>query len=71
MSTIWVFNYIENKHTLYRGEDCMKKFCSSLRDHATNIVNSENKKNITVRKTRVKIKSRCNRSWKRNFIKAH
>ena len=27
MSTIWAFDHIENKHTLYRGKDCMKKFC--------------------------------------------
>ena len=26
ISTIWTFDHIENKHTLYRGEDCMKKF---------------------------------------------
>ena len=26
MSTIWVFNNVENKHILYCGEDCMKKF---------------------------------------------
>ena len=25
MSTIWAIDHIENKHTLYRGEDCMKK----------------------------------------------
>ena len=31
MSTIWVFDNIENKHTLYCGKDCMKKFCESLR----------------------------------------
>ena len=23
MSTIWAFDYIENKHTLYRGKGCM------------------------------------------------
>ena len=27
MSTIWVFDYIENKHTSYRRKECMKKFC--------------------------------------------
>ena len=37
MSTIWAFDDIENKYTLYRGEDCMKKFCSSLREYATNV----------------------------------
>ena len=30
MSTIWVFDHTENKHSLYRGKDCMKKFCGSL-----------------------------------------
>ena len=29
ISTIWAFDSIENKHTLYRGEDCMKPFCTS------------------------------------------
>ena len=26
-STILSFNSIENKHDVYRGKDCMKKFC--------------------------------------------
>ena len=26
MSIIWGFDHIENKHTLYHGKDCMKKF---------------------------------------------
>ena len=30
--TIWAFDNIENKHTLYR-EDCMKKFCISLGEY--------------------------------------
>ena len=34
MSTIWGFDHIEDKHTLFRGKDCMKKFCNSLREHA-------------------------------------
>ena len=36
MSTIWAFDNIENKHTLNRGEDCIKNFCTSYREHATN-----------------------------------
>ena len=44
MSTICAFDHIGNNHTLYRGEDCMKKFCSTLRDHATNVLNFEKKK---------------------------
>ena len=27
MSTIWAFKNISNKHILYRGKECMKKFC--------------------------------------------
>ena len=30
MSAIWAFDHIENKHILYRGKDCMKKFWDSL-----------------------------------------
>ena len=47
MSTIWAFDNIENKHSLYRGEDCMKKFCTSLREHATNVINFEKKKMLS------------------------
>ena len=31
-STNWGFGEIEKKHTLYRGKDCMKKFCDSLKE---------------------------------------
>ena len=44
MSTIWAFNHIENKHTLYHGKDCMKKFYESLREHTKNIVDFGKKK---------------------------
>ena len=33
MPTIWQFDHLESKHTLYRGKDFMKKFCASLREH--------------------------------------
>ena len=38
MATVWAFDNIENKHSLYRGRDCMKKFCAcyKLMLHATN-----------------------------------
>ena len=54
MSAIRGFNNIENKHTLYCGEDCMKKFCTSLIEHTTNVIIFE-KKNATVNKKGVKI----------------
>ena len=50
MLTIWAFDNIENEQNLYRGEDCIKKFCSSIRKHATNIINIEKKKMLTLTK---------------------
>ena len=32
----------------------MKKFCTSLREHAKNMIDFENKKNVTVKKRRIK-----------------
>ena len=46
MSTICKFDNIENKNNVYRGEDCMKKFCESLREHTVKIINFEKKKII-------------------------
>ena len=44
MSTIWTSGSIENKHNVYRDEDCMKKFCEFSREHAIKIINFEKKK---------------------------
>ena len=43
MSTIWVFDHIESKPTLYRGKDYMKKFCESFREYAKNVIDLEKK----------------------------
>ena len=68
MSTIWVFDNIENKHTLYCEEYCLKTFYTSLREDATNVINFEKKKeNVTINRERAKITPRCNRMlhlWK-------
>ena len=32
MPAIWGFDEIEDKHTLYCGKDCVKRFCTSLRE---------------------------------------
>ena len=37
--SVWAFDHVENKHTSYRGQGCLKKFCIFLREHATNITN--------------------------------
>ena len=54
MSTISAFNHLENKHTLYRGKDCMKKFCTSLREHAKNIIDFEKKEMLPLTKEELK-----------------
>ena len=43
MSAISSFRSIENKHDVYRGKDCMKKFCESIREHAMKINNFKKK----------------------------
>ena len=40
------FDESKNKLNDYRGDDCMKKFCEDLREHATKIINYERKKMI-------------------------
>ena len=37
--TISSFKSIENKHDEYRGKDCIKKFCESVRKHLMEIIN--------------------------------
>ena len=54
MSTIWAFDPIRKKHTLYCGKDCMKKFCKSLREHARNIIDFEKKKILPLTKEELK-----------------
>ena len=54
MSAIWAFYHIKNKHSLYRGEGCMKKFCESLREHAKNIIDFEKKKMLPLTKNKLK-----------------
>ena len=44
MSTMSSFKDIENKHHVYRGKDCMKKFCESFREYAMKIINFKKKK---------------------------
>ena len=44
MSTISWFRSIENKHDVYRGKDCLKKFCEFLRGHAMEIISFKKKK---------------------------
>ena len=54
MSTIWTFDHIENNHSLYRGEDCMKKFCT-LREHGKNVIYFEKKKMLQLTKKELRL----------------
>ena len=44
------FDKSKNKLNYYRGEDCMKKFCKNLREHARKIINCEKKDMIPLTK---------------------
>ena len=59
MPTIWGFDHIENKRTLFRGKDCMNKFCTSLREHTKKYCWFWKEKNVIINKKRIKIISRC------------
>ena len=48
------FHNIYKKHTLYRGEDCIKKICESLREHAKKIIDFEKKKMLPLTKEELK-----------------
>ena len=54
MSILWAFDHKENKHTLYRGKDCMKKFCKSSREQVKNIINFQKKKMLPLTKGKLK-----------------
>ena len=53
MSTVWLFDNIENKDS--RGENFMKRFCSFLREHATNVIKLEKKKMLLLTKKELKL----------------
>ena len=46
--------HVENKHILYHGKDCIKKFCESLREHAKNVIDLEKKKMLPLTKEELK-----------------
>ena len=71
MSKIWGIDQIEDKYTLYCGKDCMKKFCTSLRERAKHIIDFEKKKMLPLTKGELII-SRCKSMldlWKKNHKK--
>ena len=75
MSTILSFTTTENKHDVYRGKDCMKKFCESLREHKMKNVNFNKKKTKLLTKEQQesyeneKICSICTEKIKNKYLK--
>ena len=55
MSIVSSFKSIENKHDVYSGKDCMKRFCESVREHAMKLFNFKKKKNEVICKPRAEI----------------
>ena len=43
---IWTFDGIRNKYDVYSGENCMKKFCESLRERKMKTTNFKKEKMI-------------------------
>ena len=55
LPTISTFTTIGNKYDVYRGKDCMKKFCEFLRKHAMETINFKKKRNEVIYKRAVEI----------------
>ena len=41
LDLVSLFDSKQNKHSFYRGKDCIKRFCSDLKDLGTKIINYE------------------------------
>ena len=50
----WACDSIKNKHSLYCGEDCMKMFSMSLREHAADVINFKRKKMLLLTEKELK-----------------
>ena len=75
MATIFSFRSIENKHDVYRGKYCIKKFCESLRQHAMKIISFKKKKMKLVTKEQqesyenAKICYTCKEKFESKYVK--
>ena len=46
---------MENKHSLYCGDHCMKELCESSREQAKNVIDFEKKKILPLTKNELKL----------------
>ena len=56
VSTISSFKSIENKHDAYRGKDCTKTFCESLKEHAMEIISKRKKLKLLTKEQQISYK---------------
>ena len=70
MSVIWTLDGTENKRDVYRGKDCMEKFCKSFKEQAMEIINFEYKKKKPLTKEQQELSKICY-IYKRKFIQKH
>ena len=57
------FNLTKSKFDCYRYEDCMERFCKDLKEHATKIINYEEKK-----KEMIPLTDEENKSYKKQKV---
>ena len=48
MSIISSFDKKENEISYYRGKDCFENLCKKIKESASEIINSEKKRNYTI-----------------------
>ena len=49
-------DHIENKHTLYRENECLREICSPLRQHAKNVIDFEKEKLLPLTKEELRFR---------------
>ena len=73
MSTISSFRSIENKHDVYRGKDCFKMFCESLRENAVKIITFNKMKLLAKEQKKsyenAKICDICKKKFENKYVK--
>ena len=57
MSTISSIKTMEIKHDIYRGKDCMTKFCKSLAEHTMEKISF--RKKLLINKQRAEVVWKC------------
>ena len=60
MSKTCSFTSIENKHDVFRGKDCMKKFCGFLIEHAMKTINFKKEKMYLLTKEQRELYKKAN-----------